>query len=273
MGSTYANCEQLIKLGEMLDLSGKVAVVTGGAQGIGKGVARKLMEAGARVILADISFGNLDNEKDASLFESACRVNMDVTDEESVATAAREIERKVGTVDILINNAGTIYKDYLEDVDFGKWKTVLEVNTTGPAICMKWFVPGMKSKRWGRVVNISSVQAYLATPRYSAYGASKAALSQLTRIWAAEVAPFNITVNAICPGYADTAMANAALANLCATKGVSRDEALQELLAPVPMRRLIRPEEIGWWVVVLCSDWASGLTGANIAVSAGWVMH
>ena len=116
-------------------------------------------------------------------------------------------------------------------------------------------------------------QAYLATPTYGAYTASKAALSQLTKVWAMELAPFNITVNALCPSYVDTPMMDMAIEKLSTTKRISEDEALDELLAPIPLHRLVQPEEIGFWVVVISSDWASGLAGANLAVSGGWVMH
>lgn len=265
--------KELPGIGSRLDLSGKVSVVTGGARGMGKGIVKTLLDAGSQVVIADRSFESPEWKEDADLIDMTHQIQVDITDEGLVKSAAEEIEREVGRVSILVNCAGVIYKDLIVDTDFEQWRKVLEVNTTGPATCIKAFAPGMKKQRWGRIVNISSVQAYLATPTYGAYGASKAALSQLTKIWAMELAPFNITVNALCPSYVDTPMMDMAVDKLSAAKGISKDEALDELLLPIPLHRLIKPEEIGFWVTVMCSDSASGLTGANLAVSCGWVMH
>ncbi len=264
---------ELPDVGSWLDLSGKVAVVTGGARGMGKGIAKALLKANSQVAIIDKTFEDPEWKEDTALIDRSYQVEEDITDERLVKSAAEEIQRKIGPVSILVNCAGVIYKDLVENTDFEQWRRVLEINTTGAAICTKVFVPRMKEQQWGRIINISSVQAYLATPTYGAYTASKAALSQLTKVWAMELAPFNITVNALCPSYVDTPMMDMAIEKLSTTKRISEDEALDELLAPIPLHRLVQPEEIGFWVVVISSDWASGLTGANLAVSCGWVMH
>jgi NAD(P)-dependent dehydrogenase (short-subunit alcohol dehydrogenase family) len=131
----------------------------------------------------------------------------------------------------------------------------------------------MKERQYGRIVNISSVQAYLSTDTYSAYAASKAALSHLTHIWAHELAPWNITVNALCPSYVDTPMMTNTVKTWAEKLDCSKEEALDRLLEPIPGKRLLRPEELGYWVGVISTDRGSGLTGANIAVSCGWLLR
>jgi NAD(P)-dependent dehydrogenase (short-subunit alcohol dehydrogenase family) len=131
----------------------------------------------------------------------------------------------------------------------------------------------MKKNNWGRIINISSTAAYLASPRYSAYAASKAGLSQLTKVWAKEVVPFNITVNALCPSYVRTPMMEQAIGITQNERKSSREEVITFLVDPVPQKRLIEPEEISYWTLILSSGLGKGLTGANISISGGFLMH
>lgn len=243
-----------------LTLNGKVALVTGARQGNGKAVADYLENLGAIVVRSDIQAG------DALL-------PMDVTDEESVAAAMRSIREKHGRLDILVNNAGIINKAAIPDIDIAAWRSLIDVNLTGPTICSKHASHLMKANNWGRIINISSVQAYLANETYSAYAASKAALSHLTHIWAKELAPWNITVNALCPSYVDTPMMANTINTWAAKLNSSREAALDHLLTPIPGKRLLKPEELGYWTAVLATDMGSGVTGANISLSCGWLLY
>ena len=243
-----------------LTLNGKVALVTGSRQGNGKAIADYLENIGATVVRSDI-------QADGALLP------MDVTVEDSVAAGMKKIQEKHGRLDILVNNAGIINKATVSDIDVAAWRSLIEVNLTGPTICTKHASLLMQENNWGRIINISSVQAYLANETYSAYAASKAALSHLTHIWAKELAPWNITVNALCPSYVDTPMMSNTI-NTWATKlNSSREEALAHLLTPIPGKRLLKPEELGYWTAVLATDMGGGVTGANISLSCGWLLY
>lgn len=184
----------------------------------------------------------------------------------------QETLKAFGKIDILVNNAGIMYKSLIEGLDIESWKRVLEVNVTGAVICTREVVPEMKKRNWGRIINISSMQAMLGSPTYSAYTASKAALSGLTRVWAAELAPYQITVNAICPSYVETPMLEKALAKFAEDKGITQQEAAAQFLNPIPQKRFLKPEEIAFSIFFLSSTLAQGITGHDLLVAAGYVM-
>ena len=241
-------------------LQGKVALVTGAAKGNGKAISDYLEKLWAVVERTDVSVAE------------GVRA-MDVTSEDSVAKAMEDIVAERGRIDILVNNAGIINKALIDDINIDDWRKLIEVNLTGTVICTKHAASHMKRQNWGRVVNISSVQAYIASDTYSAYAASKAALSHLTHLWAKELAPWKITVNALCPSYVDTPMMAGTINTWAEKLNTTREKALDHLLTPIPGKRLLKPEELGYWTTVLCTEMGSGLTGANIAVSCGWLLH
>jgi NAD(P)-dependent dehydrogenase (short-subunit alcohol dehydrogenase family) len=241
-------------------LEGKVALVTGAAKGNGKAIADYLASLGAEVERTDVA-------------PAEGMRGMDVTDEDSVRDGMAAVCRARGRIDILVNNAGIINKALIEDLNLDDWRKLMDVNLTGAVICTKHAARHMKEHNRGRIINISSVQAYISSDTYSAYAASKAALSHLTHLWAKELAPWNITVNALCPSYVDTPMMANTIGVWAQKLNCSREQALEHLLAPIPGKRLLKPEELGYWTAVLSTDMGSGLTGANIAVSCGWLLH
>jgi NAD(P)-dependent dehydrogenase (short-subunit alcohol dehydrogenase family) len=255
------------------DVEGKVAIITGGARGIGKTIAASLLSCGASVVVADMQIEENALAKMASAGAGLLALETDVTRPESVRNMVEKTLQEFGEIHVLINNAGIIYKSLVEEIDIESWKRVVDVNLTGPVICTKAVVPQMKTQKWGRIINLSSMQAHIGTPSYSAYSATKAGLSELTKVWAAELAPFQVTVNAICPSYVETSMMKRSVERLSEEKAISQEEALAHFIDPIPQKRLLKPEEIAFIVLFLSSSLAQGITGDNIVVAAGYVMH
>jgi NAD(P)-dependent dehydrogenase (short-subunit alcohol dehydrogenase family) len=247
------------------ELEGKVAVVTGGGRGIGRGIAVQLAQAGASVTVADIDLkialetAKLLTEQNSKAIH--CGVN--VTDEQSVASMVQLTLDTFGRLDILVNNAGIMYRTRFMDIPEKEWSDVIRVNLTGPFICTQAVVPLMKDRGFGRIVNISSSAGRsVSTLGGAHYTASKAGLLGLTRATAKELAPFGITVNAICPGLIETQMA----------VDTTTPEEMQMFLDSFPISRLGTPEEIGDLVVFLCSEQSAYITGASIDINGGDLM-
>lgn len=262
--------KNLERFGALFDLSGRVAVVTGAAQGNGMGIANALCDSGATVIATDLKFSE-DSKSNHNLYESIDRVIMDVTDEEDVKKVFARIVAKYGHLDILCNNAGIIYKDLVDNLNLDKFKKVMDVNVDGVVICTKNAVPYMKNNKWGRIINISSSQAFLTTETYSAYAASKAAVSHLTRIWGNELAKDNILVNALCPCFVQTPMMVNSIARIAEELGTDTEGGYNYFADLIPLHRLLEIEEIGNWAVMLCGELGNATTGSNISITCGQV--
>jgi 3-oxoacyl-[acyl-carrier protein] reductase len=244
---------------------GRVAVVTGGGRGIGKGIAGKLAAAGADVIVGDIDMAQaqLTANELSRKNKKVMAAQIDVCREESVAELITRALDEFGNVDILINNAGIMFRTRLMDISVDEWERILQVNLTGPFLCTKAVIPVMKKNGFGRIVNISSSAGRsVSTLGGVHYTASKAGLLGLTRAVAKEVAPFGITVNAVCPGLIDTQMA----------RETTTQEELENFLDSFPIKRLGSSEEIGDLVVFLCSENASYITGASVDINGGDLM-
>ena len=263
--------KNLERFGSLFDLSGHVAVVTGAARGNGLGIANALHDAGATVIATDIIFGARNEDTRQNLRDGMDTMLMDVTDEASVEAVFAKIAEKYGKLDILVNNAGIIYKNPVEALDMDRFRKVMDINLNGVVICTKRAVPYMKKCGWGRIVNISSSQAFLTSENYSAYSASKAAVSHLTRIWGNELAPYNILVNALCPCYVMTPMMEGSIASKAAELGTDAAGGYKYFADMVPTHRLLEIEEIGYWAAVLCSELGMATTGSNISITNGQV--
>lgn len=246
-------------------VEGRVAIVTGAGRGIGRAIAQKLAKAGARVVVSDIQDKNAQNT--AKMLDEkfgpsiACRV--DVSDERSVEFLIEKTVRAFGQVDFMVNNAGIMFRTRILDLSAEEWEQVIKVNLTGPFLCVKAVLPEMKKKRFGRIINISSSAGRsVSTLGGVHYTASKAGLLGLTRAVAKEVAPFGITVNAVCPGLIETGMVR---------KTTSKKE-LEGFIESFPIQRTGKPEEVGDLVVFLCSDKASYITGASLDINGGDLM-
>jgi 3-oxoacyl-[acyl-carrier protein] reductase len=255
-----------IKMEELsTGVEGRVAIVTGAGRGIGSAIAQKLAEVGAKVVVSDIHSKNAQNtakELKKKFGPSiACRV--DVSDERSVESLIEKTVKTFGRVDFLVNNAGIMFRTRILDISAEEWEQVIRVNLTGPFLCVKSVLPEMKKRRFGRIVNISSSAGRsVSTLGGVHYTASKAGLLGMTRAVAKEVAPFGITVNAVCPGLIDTEMVR---------KTTSQKE-LEGFLNSFPIKRTGTPQEVGDIVVFLCSDKASYITGASLDINGGDLM-
>ena len=244
---------------------GRVALVTGGGRGIGKGIAMRLGDAGANVVIGDVDrvLAEQTAEELGKGFGRAIAVQVDVTQEESIATAVKMVLKEFGKIDILINNAGIMFRTRILDISLEEWAETLLVNLTGPFLFTQAVLPSMKKNGYGRIVNISSSAGRsVSTLGGAHYTASKAGLLGFTRAVAKEVAASGITVNAVCPGLIDTQMA----------RDTTTKKELEMFLESFPIKRLGLPEEIGDLVLFLCSEKASYITGASIDINGGDLM-
>lgn len=250
----------------LFNLSGQVAIVTGAAQGNGMAISNALYDAGATVIASDLSFS-----ENCKLHDGIKKVIIDVTDEKNVEDKFLEIYKDFKKIDILVNNAGIIYKELIDNIDISKFKKVMDVNLIGTVICTKHAVEYMKKNNYGRIVNISSSQAYLRTKTYSAYSASKTAVSHLTRIWGNELAEFGIIVNAICPSFVMTPMMENSILQRSKQLNIDINSAIDLFVDDIPLKRILSTDEVSNWVIALCSKLSNSTTGNNFSITAGQV--
>ncbi|KAB2968247.1 MAG: SDR family oxidoreductase [Thermoanaerobaculia bacterium] len=250
---------------------GRGAVVTGGGRGIGEATARALAEAGARVVVAARSAGEIErvaSELTAAGHEVAA-IPCDVTDPDAIERLRAAALDRLGAVEILVNNAGVAASAPLKGQTLEEWRRLFAVNVEGTFLACRAFLPGMLERGWGRVVNIASVAGRTGAPYVSAYAASKHAVVGFTRSLAAEVAVRGVTVNAVCPGYVATPMTERSIETIVTKTGMSAPEARQRLVAANPQGRLIEPEEVAYLVAALCDERARGVNGQAIGIDGG----
>ncbi|RLJ70386.1 3-oxoacyl-[acyl-carrier-protein] reductase [Hydrogenivirga caldilitoris] len=245
----------------MISLSGKIALVTGSTRGIGKATAYKLAEAGATVIVTGRSEDRakeVAKEIAGNTKANTYGVGLDIGSKESIEEALRKINEEVGSVDILVNNAGVNRDTLFIRMKYEDWDEIIRVNLTGTFLVTQLVVKGMLKKRWGRVINMSSVVAFIGNVGQANYSAAKAGLVGFTKTLAKELAPRNITVNAIAPGFIETDMTE----NL-------PEEIKQGFLSQIPMNRFGTAEDVANVVLFIASDLSSYMTGEVIHVNGG----
>ena len=252
-------------------MHGRHALVTGAARGIGAAIARTLAAEGATLTLLGRDARALAALA-AELPGRPGHVVADVADPRQVEAAFRRARAERGALHILVNNAGQA-----ESAPFGKttlelWQRMLAVNLTGTFLCSQAALPDLLSAGGGRIVNIASTEAQKGYAYVSAYVAAKHGVLGLTRSLALEVARKGITVNAVCPGYTETDILRASVANVVAKTGRSEQEAVAEFARGNPQQRIVQPQQVADAVRWLCSDAASAITGQAISVSGGEVM-
>lgn len=252
-------------------LARRGAVVTGGGRGIGAAVARALAAAGASIVVAARSRAEIEGvaselrDRGARAWSFAC----DVADEASVWKLGTEARRRLGAVDILVNNAGDGAAAPLRKITLAEWNRILGVNATSTFLCTREFAPEMADRGWGRVVNVASRAGLTGAKYVGHYCAAKHAVVGFTRSVALEYAGTGVTVNAVCPGYVATPMTERTLANVEASTGLKREEALRTVLATTGQERLLHPEEVAVAVLRLCGEGAGDVNGEAILLPEG----
>jgi 3-hydroxybutyrate dehydrogenase len=250
-----------------MTFDGKHALVTGGGRGIGRAIAAALAHAGARVTVLGRSEAPL-REAVAAGEAAGCAV-ADVTDAASLKREMAAAEAARGPIAILVNNAGSVESGPFARTDPTVFSAMWNVHVMAAVHATQAVLPGMMSRGFGRIVNIASTAGLKGYPYVSAYCAAKHALVGLTRALAAETATRGVTVNAVCPGYTDTALARGSIDRVAAKTGRAHAEVLSEYVSDAPIRRLIRPEEVAAAVLFLCGPEAAAVTGAALPVAGG----
>jgi NAD(P)-dependent dehydrogenase (short-subunit alcohol dehydrogenase family) len=251
-----------------LSRAGHHAVVTGAGSGIGRATAERLAEAGCQVTLIGRHVGRL-NESADRIGDLAFAAPADVTDSDMLAAAIEAGRDRFGPVDILINNAGAASSAPFLKTDAEAFRAMLAINLEAPAEATRLVLPGMLTRRWGRIVNVASTAGLKGYGYVSAYVAAKHGLVGLTRALALEVAAKGVTVNAVCPGFTETDLVARSVASIIASTGRNEEEARAALAASNPQGRLITPDEVAQTIVWLCGEGASGVNGAAIPVAGG----
>ena len=246
----------------------RIAIVTGAASGIGLACTERLAADGMKVVLADV------NEKSGA--EHAQRLGglfvvADLTSRGGCRNLVDQVLKACGTVHVLVNNAGYQHVSPIEDFPEDQWERMLALMLTAPFLLTRYCWPAMKRQKWGRVVNIASIHALVASPFKAGYISAKHGLIGLTRTAALEGGEHGITVNAICPAYVRTPLVDSQIADQAKANRMSPDEVIEKImLAPAAVKRLIEPGEVASFVAYLCSDAAGTITGAALTMDLGW---
>jgi 3-hydroxybutyrate dehydrogenase len=254
-----------------MSLHGKTAVITGSNSGIGLGIAWELARAGADVVLNSFTDRDEDHALAASIAAetgvSARYIRADMSD----GAACRALVEIAGACDILVNNAGIQHVAPIEDFPPEQWDRIIAINLTSAFHTTAAALPGMRTKGWGRIIDVASAHGLTASPYKSAYVASKHAVVGFTKVLALETAGQGITANAICPGYVLTPLVEAQIPDQMKTHGMDRETVVREvMLARQPSRQFATVEQIGGVAVFLCSEAAAQITGTTISVDGGW---
>jgi 3-hydroxybutyrate dehydrogenase len=256
-------------------LKGKSALVTGSTSGIGLAIARAMAAQGANVTIN--GFGDKAAiEKERSGIEKEFAVKAvyspaDMTKPAEIADMVKTAEKTFGSLDVLVNNAGIQFVSPIEDFPIDKWDQILAINLSAAFHAIRAAVPGMKSRKWGRIISTASAHSLVASPFKAAYVTAKHGLAGLTKTVALELATFGVTCNCISPGYVWTPLVEKQIPDTAKARGMTEEEVKRDvILAAQPTKEFITVDEIASLAVYLCSDAAKAITGANLSIDGGW---
>ena len=256
-------------------LKGKTALVTGSTSGIGLGVAEALAEARCNIVIN--GFGDAaEIERLRARLASEHRVKVlfdpaDMTKSDAIAAMMKRAAAELGGVDVLVNNAGIQHVAPIDDFPPEKWDAILAINLSSSFHTVRTALPGMKKKGWGRIVNIASAHALVASPFKSAYVTAKHGLAGFTKTVALEVAEQGVTCNAICPGYVHTPLVDKQIPDTMKARGLSREAVIRDVILDAqPTKKFVTVEQVAALAAFLCTDEAASITGALLAVDGGW---
>jgi 3-hydroxybutyrate dehydrogenase len=256
-------------------LKGKNAVVTGSTSGIGLAIARAFAGDGANVMLN--GFGDAaEIEKERSAIANEFRVkalysSADMSKPAEIAAMIRAAEEALGTVDILVNNAGIQYVAAIEDFPIEKWDQIIAINLSSAFHACRAAVPGMKQRRWGRIINTASAHSLVASPFKVAYVSAKHAIAGLTKTVALELATFGATCNCISPGYVWTPLVAKQIPDQMKTHHMTEEQVKHDILLDAqPTKEFVTVEQVAALALYLTSDAAAQITGANLPIDGGW---
>jgi 3-hydroxybutyrate dehydrogenase len=259
-------------------LQGKTAIVTGSTSGIGLGIAEAFARSGANIVLN--GFGDaVQIEKTRA--ELALRTNArvvyspaDISKPKAIAHMVRQTAETFGGIDIMVNNAGIQHVAPIDEFPEEKWDAIMAINLSSAFHATKLVLPLMRQKGWGRVINVASAHALVASPYKSAYVAAKHGVLGLTKVTALETAEDGITCNAICPGYVRTPLVEQQIDDQAKAHGIPRDRVISDvLLKNQPNKRFVEVAELAALALFLCSDNGASVTGAALPMDGGWTAH
>ncbi|MFW0782496.1 3-hydroxybutyrate dehydrogenase [Rossellomorea marisflavi] len=254
----------------------KIVFITGAAQGIGYEIGREFAVKGAKVVLTDLDEKKVEEAASSLRKEGfeAKGIKCDVTSEEDIRGAVNRTVEAYGRVDVLINNAGLQHVAHIDEFPTEKFELLIKVMLTAPFMAIKAVLPHMRDQRWGRIINMASINGLIGFSGKAAYNSAKHGVIGLTKVAALETADQGITVNSVCPGYVDTPLVRNQLADLASTRGVEIDKVVEEVIYPlVPQKRLLDVKEIADYTLFLCSDAAKGVTGQSVVLDGGYTVQ
>ena len=257
-------------------MNNKVVFITGAAGGIGFEIAKQFAKDGAMVVISDLDTKKLENAESAllNLNLKVLGIGVDVTNEDQIKTSLNETYKRYGRIDILINNAGLQYVSPIEDFPTDKFELLIKVMLVASFITTKHIFPIMKKQKFGRIINMASINGLIGFAGKAAYNSAKHGIIGLTKVTALEGAEYNITANALCPGYVDTDLVQNQLSALAKTRNISIDRVLNEVIYPlVPQKRLLTVDEVANYVLFLCSEKALGVTGQAVVIDGGYTVQ
>jgi 3-hydroxybutyrate dehydrogenase len=256
-------------------LQSKTALVTGSTSGIGLAIARALAKDGANVVLngfgdkAEIERLRAGIEREFKV--KAAHSPADMTKPAEIAAMVAEAEKTFGSLDVLVNNAGIQHVAPIEEFPIEKWDMILAINLSAAFHAIRAAVPGMKTRKWGRIISTASAHSLVASPFKAAYVTAKHGLAGLTKTVALELATFGVTCNCISPGYVWTPLVEKQIPDQMKTRNMTEEQVKRDvILAAQPTKEFVTVDEVASLAVYLCSDAAKAITGANLSIDGGW---